>query len=192
MGNLQARGVVEAVYPGLKRKRSFYEKVMPIARARPRVKREGNLALPIHGLVPGMAVHYAACCHPLPGDRIVGLVTTGKGVTIHTIDCENLNLYAEQPERWIDVSWNTEDEMHQLYVGRVLVILLNEPGSLSALTSIIAKNDANITNIRIVTRSAEFFDILVDVEVKNAQHLTDVLAAMRATPAIHSAERARR
>ncbi len=52
-----------------------------------------------------MAVHFAGCCHPLPGDRIVGIVTTGKGVTIHTIDCETLEGFADTPERWIDVSW---------------------------------------------------------------------------------------
>ena len=52
-----------------------------------------------------MAVHFAGCCHPLPGDRIVGIVTTGKGVTIHTIDCDTLESFAETPERWLDVAW---------------------------------------------------------------------------------------
>ncbi len=65
-------------------------------------------AVPISGLIPGMAVHFAGCCHPLPGDRIVGIVTTGKGVTIHTIDCDTLESFADTPERWIDVAWDVD------------------------------------------------------------------------------------
>ena len=79
-----------------------------------------------------MALHFAGCCHPLPGDRIVGVVTTGKGVTIHTIDCETLEEFADQPERWIDVAWDTDDGEETTHVGRVQVTVLNEPGSLGA------------------------------------------------------------
>ncbi len=195
MGNIQARAVLEAVYPGIKRKRSFYEKVVPLGRSRARQKKkigERGHGVPIQGLIPGMAVHYAACCHPLPGDRIVGLVTTGKGITIHTIDCQNLSLFSEQPERWVDVAWNVEEDAHQVHVGRIVVMIINEPGSLSSLTSVIAKSGGNITNLRITSRTTQFFDILVDVEVRNATHLTDVIAALRATPAVHTADRARR
>ena len=60
----------------------------------------------ITGLVAGMSVHYAGCCHPLPGDPIVGIVTTGKGVTIHINDCPTLESFAATPERFIDVDWD--------------------------------------------------------------------------------------
>ncbi len=191
MGNLQGRSVLEAVYPAVKRKRSFYEKVVPIGRHRSKPAPPKTSNVPIHGLIPGMAMHYAACCHPLPGDRIVGLVTSGKGVTIHTIDCETLDMFTDQPERWIDVAWNVDEEAEEAYVGRVFVILINEPGSLSNLTSVIAKNDGNITNLRIVSRSQDFFDLFVDIEVHNAKHLTEIIAALRATAAIHSVDRTR-
>ena len=62
--------------------------------------------IPIRGLTDGMAVHHAKCCHPLPGDRIVGILTPGKGVAIHTKDCETLESFADTPERWIDVGWD--------------------------------------------------------------------------------------
>src|SRR5262249_283828 len=79
------REVVAGIYPELKnRAKPAADNVVAIRRGRPK-KRQ---ALPIRGLIPGMAMHFAGCCHPLPGDRIVGIVTTGKGVTIHTIDCE--------------------------------------------------------------------------------------------------------
>ena len=190
-GNLTGRAVVEAVLPGLRKKRSFVEKVVPLARARrkPQVKARG---IPIRGLIPGMALHFAGCCHPLPGDRIVGVVTTGKGVTIHTIDCETLEEFSDQPERWIDVAWDTGDGEETMHVGRVQVTVLNEPGSLGALTTVIARNAGNITNLKITNRTMQFFEILVDIEVRDVAHLTDIIAALRVTPSVNAADRARR
>jgi len=104
-----AREVINAVFPGLKPS-GKPEQVVPIGihRGRQAQKQKGkDGAVPITGLIPGMAVHFAGCCHPLPGDRIVGIVTTGKGVTIHTIDCETLESFADSPERWLDVAWET-------------------------------------------------------------------------------------
>ncbi|MGH6891982.1 MAG: RelA/SpoT family protein, partial [Dongiaceae bacterium] len=87
-GLLGAREALNAVFPGTRAK-STPEKVVPIGRQRARAAKggaaKGAIAIPIRGLIPGMAMHFAGCCHPLPGDRIVGIVTTGKGVTIHTI-----------------------------------------------------------------------------------------------------------
>jgi GTP pyrophosphokinase len=137
-------------------------------------------------------VHFAGCCHPLPGDRIVGIVTTGKGVTIHTIDCETLESFAETPERWLDVGWERgDDDANQPHVGRLHVVLSNEPGSLGNLSTIIGKGEGNISNLKITNRSTDFFEMLVDVEVRDLRHLTEIMAALRATPAINSVERAR-
>jgi GTP diphosphokinase / guanosine-3',5'-bis(diphosphate) 3'-diphosphatase len=193
-GNFNARAVVEAVLPGIRKKRSFVEKVVPLARARHKKPPTKGQGIPIRGLIPGMALHFAGCCHPLPGDRIVGVVTTGKGVTIHTIDCETLEEFAETPERWIDVSWDVGDGEADgaVHVGRVQVTVLNEPGSLGSLTTVIAKNEGNISNLKITNRTMQFFDILVDIEVRDVAHLIDIIAALRATPAVNSADRARR
>jgi GTP pyrophosphokinase len=147
--------------------------------------------VPIKGLIPGMALHFAGCCHPLPGDRIVGVVTTGKGVTIHTIDCEGLEAFAETPERWIDVSWEADSEDTPAHVGRVQLTVLNEPGSLGSLTTVIAKNHGNISNLKFTNRAPQFFEMMIDVEVRDVRHLTDIIAALRATPAVNSADRAR-
>ena len=147
--------------------------------------------LPIRGLIPGMAVHYARCCHPLPGDRIVGLVTTGKGVTIHTIDCETLESFTDSPERWIDVAWDIGPNRPEDHVGRINVVVANEPGGLGSLSTVIGKNGGNITNLKITSRSQDYFEMLIDIDVKDAKHLTNIMAALRATPAINSVERAR-
>ena len=146
----------------------------------------------IRGLIPGMAVHFARCCHPLPGDRIVGIITTGKGVTIHTIDCATLESFSDTPERWIDVGWDSmSEDTPGIYTGRLKVTVANQPGSLSKLSTVIARHEGNISNLRIVNRSMDFFDMVIDVEVSDVKHLADITAALRATPAINAVERAR-
>ena len=137
-----------------------------------------------------MAVHYAGCCHPLPGDRIVGIVTTGKGVTIHTIDCETLESFTDTPERWIDVGWDSGGDAVE-HVGRISVIIANEAGSLGTLSTVIGKNGGNITNLKITSRNTDFFEMLIDIDVKDVKHLTNIIAALRATPVINSVDRAR-
>ena len=147
--------------------------------------------MPIKGLIPGMAMHFARCCHPLPGDRIVGIVTTGKGVTIHTIDCDTLETFADTPERWLDVSWGDQGEAPESQVGRLVMTFTNETGALGTVTTVIGKNGGNITNLKITNRSLEFWDILIDVFVNDTKHLNNVIAALRATPCVVSVDRAR-
>ena len=144
----------------------------------------------IRGLTPGMAVHYANCCHPLPGDKIIGILTPGKGVTIHTKDCETLESFADTPERWVGVAWDLGPEMPESRVGRINLIVANERGALGTLTTVIAQNLGNINNLKITNRSADFFEMILDIEVKNTQHLNDIVAALRATREINSVDRA--
>lgn len=146
--------------------------------------------MPIKGLIPGMAMHFARCCHPLPGDRIVGIVTTGKGVTIHTIDCETLETFADTPERWLDVSWGDNDDAN-VQVGRLFMTMANETGALGNVSTVIGRNGGNITNLKITNRSVDFWEMTLDVFVQDTKHLNNVIAALRATPEIISVERAR-
>jgi GTP pyrophosphokinase len=183
-----ARDVVVAIYPELK----TVAKTDNVVALRRKTSKSRGPAMPIRGLIPGMAMHFAACCHPLPGDRIVGIVTTGKGVTIHTIDCEMLEQFAETPERWLDIAWNEDPKQDEVHVGRINLVVQNEPGSLGSLSTVIAKNLGNITNLKITNRSADFFEMLLDIEVRDVKHLTNIIAALRATPAINSVERARK
>ncbi|MEQ8397039.1 bifunctional (p)ppGpp synthetase/guanosine-3',5'-bis(diphosphate) 3'-pyrophosphohydrolase [Thalassobaculum sp.] len=187
-GLTSAMEVVHAAYPPA-RPVEKPANVVPISRARAKPRKASRDAIPITGLIDGMAVHFARCCHPLPGERIVGIVTTGKGVTIHTIDCETLENYHHEPERWLDIGWDAERS--SAHVGRLDVVIANEPGSLGSLSTVIGKNSGNIINLKIVTRSVDFFEILIDVEVGDVRHLTTIIAALRATPVINSVERAR-
>lgn len=142
--------------------------------------------IPIRGLTDGMAVHHAKCCHPLPGDRIVGILTPGKGVAIHTKDCETLESFADTPERWIDVGW---DIGPATLVGRIKLVVANETGALGALTTVIGQNQANINNLKFTSRSTDFFDMMIDIEVRDTHHLNDIVAALRATPGVTSVDR---
>jgi len=144
--------------------------------------------MPIKGLIPGMAIHFAGCCHPIPGDRIVGIVTTGKGITIHTMDCETLENYSDAPERWIDVAWEHE-QGEQRHIGRLRAQVSHEPAALATVTNIIAKEMGNINNLKIINRSIDFFEILIDIEVRDLKHLNNIIANLRSKEVVQSVER---
>lgn len=190
-GNVVAREVFKAIFPAhktavVKRPSSDMDKAVMVRSAT-----GSDAPMPIKGLIPGMAVHMARCCHPLPGDRIVGIVTTGKGVTVHTIDCETLESFADTPERWLDVSWGEGPDSPESHIGRLNIVIQNEPGSLGTLSTVIGKNGGNITNLKITSRSQDFWEMLIDVYVNDTKHLNNIIAALRATSIITNVERAR-
>ncbi|MCB9957675.1 MAG: bifunctional (p)ppGpp synthetase/guanosine-3',5'-bis(diphosphate) 3'-pyrophosphohydrolase [Rhodospirillaceae bacterium] len=190
-GNVPARDVFFAVYPGHKQAvQQRQDNVVPLTRSR-RPGAERDPAVAIRGLIPGISVHFARCCHPIPGDRIVGIVTTGKGVTIHTIDCETLESFYDTPERWLDVAWDADAIDEDAHTARIHVVLANEPGSLGTLSTVIGKSGGNITNIKVIARSTDFFDLLLDISVTDVRHLSNIIAALRATPVISTVDRAR-
>ena len=196
-GTLSSRQLLERVFPGERRwySRGAFDainRMLPARLRRSGVPRgDGEAGLPIRGLTPGVAVHYAECCHPLPGDRIVGVMTKGRGVDIHTIDCERLEGAQDDPEAWMDLRWDVDPAEPGEHVGRIVAVVSNEPGSLSNLSSVIARNMGNISNLKITNRSQDFFDMQLDIEVSDLKHLTDIIAALRATPCISSVERVR-
>jgi len=151
-------------------------------------KEDKSSLVSIKGLIPGMAVHYAGCCHPIPGDKIVGIIHTGKGITIHTEDCDHLAHLNRKDFDPIKLGWEN-DTAQQSYTVRLLATLLNEPGSLAVLTAEIAKDKSNITNFKIINRSSDLFEVLLDVEVKNTGHLTAILSSLKIKREIQSVER---
>ena len=188
-GRFVGREVLVAVYPGART--DGEDNIVNLSQARLRQSQEGMGAIAIRGLTPGMAVHVAECCHPLPGDRIIGILTDGRGIEVHTIDCEQLEDYTDAPDRWVDLAWDA-DKDQDVHIGRVNLVVANEPGSLGALSTVIARNFGNISNLKIAKRSKDFFEMSLDIEVRGLKHLTNIIAALRATPAINSVERARR
>ena len=155
---------------------------------KPSFKVEDENVIPIKGLIPGMAMHYAKCCHPLPGDKIVGIVHTGSGITIHTSDCEMLNNFASMPERILDLTWDN-NKSNIPFISRIKVLLLNEPESLAILAGEIAKNGGNITNFKILSRNTNYFELIFDIEVKSLAHIEVIINALRIKEVIQYADR---
>ncbi|MDF3047318.1 MAG: guanosine polyphosphate pyrophosphohydrolase/synthetase [Candidatus Midichloriaceae bacterium] len=187
-GVINRMDVVNALYP--ENKVSDKRSLNPLSLLKFKTKKPEmlqNQSIPIKGLIPGMAIHFAGCCHPLPGDRIVGIVNTGKGITIHTADCEMLENFTNTPEKWIDVTWEGIGDEQQ--VGRIKVTVSNEFGSLAEVTRTIAQDLANITNIKVIGRSLDFFELLLDVEVKGVNQLTNLIISLRALDCVHSVDR---
>ncbi len=175
--------VMKAVYPAYKQ--SKLDKVVQAIKVPSfkKTKKKDASPLQIEGLIPGMAMHFAGCCHPLPGDRIVGIVTTGKGVAVHTIDCKALEKFASEPERWLDISWGKQ-EATDIHTGRLKVMLSNEPGTLGEISNILARHNTNISNLNIIYRTVSYFEIILDVEVKNVNQLNDVIAALKSSKVV--------
>ena len=136
----------------------------------------------------GTALAIARCCHPLPGEAIVGIFTTGKGVTVHKIGCSTLNKFNDVPELWIDVAW--EEKATRLMSGRLNTVLSNEPGSLASLAAVISQQGGNISNIRLTDRNLDFFRFELDLEVKDVEHIRSIIAVLQTNKYVESVERA--
>ena len=132
-----------------------------------------------------LAAGVVACGHP--EQRIVDRYFNA----VRQKDNQTLQSFADSPERWLDVAWEHTADDPNVHVGRLHLVVANSPGSLGSLSTIIGKSEGNISNLKITNRSIDFFEMMIDVEVKNVKHLTNIIAALRATPVINSVERAR-
>lgn len=188
-GELSDRAVLEIVFPSLKNNQDTNStSAIVVDKSRPR--KAGDNQLPIKGLTPGLDVHISKCCHPIPGDRIVGIVAEGKGIMVHTIDCEALEVYTHTPEDWLDLSWQHPESNSAIYIARVDITLKHVSGALASVLSLIAKDQGNVTNVKFIERSIDIFRIELDLEVRDVKHLTDVITALQASKYINSIERA--
>ena len=141
-------------------------------------------AISIRGLKHGIAFELAECCHPVPGDRIVGLRHPEKPIEVHLIDCKTL--VDGDDADWIDLAWGDKTEGA---VARIAVELKNEPGALGVVATIIGAHKANILNLRLDNRDSGFHTNTIDVEVHDAHHLMRLIAALRAADAVSAVER---
>ena len=205
-GTLTPREVVHAAVPELRSPPRIADP-SPLARPRGRLgagpllgratERPGGSrgasspsgGLPITGLVSGMPYHFAGCCHPLPGERIIGIVTTGKGVTIHAADCHSLEAFSQTPERFLDVDW--DETASGARTGRVLVETRNRPSALAALTDAVARQDGVVTGLKLLHRDADSCEVALDIEVTDLRHLERIMATLRGPVENLRVERAR-
>jgi guanosine-3',5'-bis(diphosphate) 3'-pyrophosphohydrolase len=141
----------------------------------------------IKGLIPGIAVHYSKCCHPLPGDIIQGVVVTGKGISIHTLECNVVKRILNK-DKIIDLSWES-NLVDKFFVTRIKVIFINKAGSLANTTTSISKSGGNILNIKVMNRTFDLWEVLFDVEIKDLEQLNNMIASLRSLKIISLVER---
>lgn len=178
-------GLMKAVARQTVTDAQLMDALMPGSAAKANGKLPGQQqAISIRGLRPGVAFDLAQCCRPVPGDRIVGLRRPDEAIEVHTIDCPRLADGVDAD--WLDLAWGDGSDGG---TARLLVIVRNQPGSLAVMAGIFGQNEANIINLRMENRDASFHTFVVDLEVRDLQHLTRILAALRAADAIAQAER---
>lgn len=188
-GRVSPSQVLETAYPGMK------DSEREAATARRKIE-GGQEAARLYvrggGLTPGVSLHFAHCCSAVPGDRIVGILREdGEGLDVHTIDCPRLAEYEDREELWRDLNWTPEAERSTISLTRLHATIQNAPGVLGIVCTIIGEAGGNIVNLRMHHRQSDFFDTDIDVEVRDAKHLTNIQAALRACPSVETVDRTR-
>ena len=142
------------------------------------------------GLKTGQSHISAKCCQPLPGDRIVGIKVRGKGVVVHTIDCDALAEYEDEQDSWLDLRW-AEGNMEAGHDTTIEVIMANDAGVLGRICTLIGEHNANISNMNFKDRKPDFYRIMIDLQVRDIEHLMNVLTAIEADSDIANVSRFR-
>src|SRR6267154_720205 len=194
-GELKASDVARAMYPDYKEERvARYGAKRSLAvklklKAAPAHPARAASVIPVRGINSDLPVKFAPNGGAVPGDRIVGIVTPGEGITIYPIQAPALKDFEEMPERWLDVRWDVDDSNPQRFPARLLVQNVNEPGSLAQVATVIAEHDGNIDNISMFRRSPDFTELTIDLEVYDLKHLSAIIAQLRAKAVVARVER---
>ena len=202
-GEMFSGDVVKAVYPDFKEERKAGIAAPKTERGWFGLKKAASLvfkvpgadgddnaqAIPIRGLAGDLPVSFAPNGGAVPGDRIVGILTPGEGITIYPIQSPALMDFDDQPERWLDVRWDIDDERKDFFPARLIVNALNEPGALGVISTVIGDAGANIDHIEFVSRSQDFRDIVIDVQVIDLSHLNAIMTQLKAKSVVSKVER---
>jgi len=146
-------------------------------------------SIPIRGLQGDLPVRFAPNGGAVPGDRIVGILEPGEGITIYPIQSSALSAFDDQPERWLDVRWDIDRAKGSRFPARIKLSVVNEPGALAEIARVIGDSDGNIDNLAMTTKSPDFRDMTIDLEVWDLKHLSAVMAELKAKPIVSSVER---
>ncbi len=167
-GELDSRAVLWFLYPELQNEKD--KSALDI------ISDDRDEKMPISGKFKGV-ITFSDCCHPLPGDRIVGISAPGQGVSVHTIDCYRLSHFDNQegPEfQWHDLAWN-EESNHQYYTGRLKITIKDMVGALKDLTTVLSDNNINIDFINLAPHSINNErELTIDITVNSLRHLTKI------------------
>ncbi len=187
LGKLNCSDVLIALLP--EKKIINQDKKIVVLNKMRQKKDTKNSAIVINGFTSGMSIHYSKCCHPIPGDELIGYIASGKGLMIHTMDCEKINSIKLNKEKFVKLSWGYDLNKKQNFTSKIKVVIKNEVGSLGELTSLLGKNKSNIRNLKITERTTMFFKLLIEIDVLNLKHLKALIVSLRASNLIENVER---
>jgi RelA/SpoT family (p)ppGpp synthetase len=192
-GEMKASDVARAMYPDYKEERvaRFGQpgaKKAKLTTAASKAAQAQN-PIPVRGINTDLPVRFAPNGGAVPGDRIVGIVTPGEGITIYPIQSPALKDFEEMPSRWLDVRWDVDESTPQRFPARLFVQQVNEPGSLAQVATVIAEHDGNIDHIHMSRRSPDFTELTIDLEVYDLKHLNAIIAQLRAKAVVARVER---
>ena len=160
---LTARKVIETLYPDLPRETGD----------------EIDVGRAVVGLNPGQTFRRAACCQPVPGERIVGISYRGKGVMIHGIDCAALAEVEEESSRWVDLHWQ-EGRHPAVHNVSLDLTIANDSGVLGRICTLVGEQRSNISDLVFVDRKPDFYRLILDVELRDIEHLHTLMLALEA------------
>jgi guanosine-3',5'-bis(diphosphate) 3'-pyrophosphohydrolase len=155
---------------------------------RDKTKRPEDPAVPIRGVRGDLPVRFAPE-GAVPGDRIVGIMQPGSGITVYPIQSPSLTAFDDQPERWIDVRWDIDENNKERFPARISVTAINAPGSLADIAQVVASNDANIHTLSMVRTAPDFTEMLIDLEVWDLKHLNRLLSQLKENASVSDARR---
>ncbi len=171
---ITSREVVTAIYPDLAKS----------------VGQEIEARRAVIGLDADQTHRRAQCCQPVPGERIVGITYRGQGVVVHAIDCEVLADLEDQPERWIDLHWQEGTHSASSTITLELTIT-NDAGVLGRICTLIGEHDANISDLAFIDRKPDYYRLLVEVDLRDIEHMHIIMTALEADTNVASIERHR-
>ncbi len=171
---LTAREVIEAIYPELALKAT----------------EEIDANRSVAGLSADQSYRRAMCCQPVPGERIVGITYRGQGVVVHAIDCPALTEFEEQPERWVDLHWHSGRHA-PVYPVSLTMTIANGAGVLGRICTLIGEQKANISDLHFTDRKPDFYRLVVEVDLRDVEHLHMILTALEAETDVAQVERNR-
>jgi GTP diphosphokinase / guanosine-3',5'-bis(diphosphate) 3'-diphosphatase len=168
-----------------------HAQVKPARRRAAKAKQsDEKQAIPVRGATAHMALKYHMRTGAVPGERIVGILTPGEGITIYPIFAQALEQFDSQPERWVDLAWGQAEE-GQRFPARVTVTIINEVGTLAQVAQAISDADANIGELHLNARAGvrDYFDLDILLEVFDAKHLNTVINNLKYAAAVSGVAR---
>ena len=148
-----------------------------------------DMAIPIRGINSDLPVHFAPNGGAVPGDRIIGILTPGEGITIYPIQSPALMAFDDEPERWLDVRWDIDENSKNRFPAQIEVSVVNEPGAFAEIAKILGDADANIDAMSVRKSSPDYREIVFDVEVWNLKQLNAIIGELRSRSIVNHVER---